>query len=407
MALNRNDNYNSEFWSGKNEHQLEHENEDNDGYPTKSSESQKRTEKLVTAVLNEIDPKIVTSFSKLTRDYVYDGLVRGLESHFSSLDASRPWLCFWICHSLSLLGEEFDNGTIQRVIYTLAKCRNVSGGFGGGFMQIPHTAPTYASVMALITMNTREAFLTIQRGRLYRFLFSLKDGGAFRVHEDGECDTRALYTVLAVASMCNMLTPELTNGCLDWITTTQGFDGGIGAEPGNESHGGYAYCVLASLVILGANSIDLQAFARWLFMRQMQIEGGFQGRTNKLVDSCYSFWQGACFALLNRLGTKMYFPNCNSARLLQYVIGACTHGNGGFKDKPDTHRDYYHTCYALSGLSIVLANDKLTNSSIDLGMSQLKETDPVYNVTVDKLGRARAFFARLPCTHAELMALEI
>ena len=23
----------------------------------------------------------------------------------------------------------------------------------------------------------------------------------------------------------------------------------------------------------------------------MRLEGGFQGRTNKLVDSCYSFWQ--------------------------------------------------------------------------------------------------------------------
>ena len=25
--------------------------------------------------------------------------------------------------------------------------------------------------------------------------------------------------------------------------------------------------------------------------RQVRLEGGFQGRTNKLVDSCYSFWQ--------------------------------------------------------------------------------------------------------------------
>lgn len=30
----------------------------------------------------------------------------------------------------------------------------------------------------------------------------------------------------------------------------------------------------------------------------MSFEGGFQGRTNKLVDGCYSFWQGSTFALL-------------------------------------------------------------------------------------------------------------
>nr|AUZ98400.1 protein farnesyltransferase subunit beta [Trachyspermum ammi] len=31
------------------------------------------------------------------------------------------------------------------------------------------------------------------------------------------------------------------------------------------------------------------------------LEGGFQGRTNKLVDGCYSFWQGGASALIQRL----------------------------------------------------------------------------------------------------------
>jgi prenyltransferase beta subunit len=31
---------------------------------------------------------------------------------------------------------------------------------------------------------------------------------------------------------------------------------------------------------------------------QTQLEGGFRGRTNKLVDACYSFWQGGAFAVL-------------------------------------------------------------------------------------------------------------
>ena len=30
----------------------------------------------------------------------------------------------------------------------------------------------------------------------------------------------------------------------------------------------------------------------------MPYEGGFQGRTNKLVDGCYSFWQGGVYPLL-------------------------------------------------------------------------------------------------------------
>lgn len=33
----------------------------------------------------------------------------------------------------------------------------------------------------------------------------------------------------------------------------------------------------------------------WSVHRQMSVEGGFQGRTNKLVDSCYSTWVVRCF----------------------------------------------------------------------------------------------------------------
>ncbi len=43
---------------------------------------------------------------------------------------------------------------------------------------------------------------------------------------------------------------------------------------------------------------------RWTCNRQMKLEGGFQGRTNKLVDGCYSFWQGGVFPLLHNLITN-------------------------------------------------------------------------------------------------------
>lgn len=37
--------------------------------------------------------------------------------------------------------------------------------------------------------------------------------------------------------------------------------------------------------------------------KQMKFEGGFQGRTNKLVDGCYSFWQGGAFPIIYELLT--------------------------------------------------------------------------------------------------------
>ena len=31
---------------------------------------------------------------------------------------------------------------------------------------------------------------------------------------------------------------------------------------------------------------------------QQAPEGGFDGRTNKLVDACYSWWVGGCWSLI-------------------------------------------------------------------------------------------------------------
>jgi protein farnesyltransferase subunit beta len=82
----------------------------------------------------------------------------------------------------------------------------------------------------------------------------------------------------------------------------QTYEGGLGGEPGNEAHGGYTYCGLAALVLAGCpHALDLQRLLHWAVQRQGWSEGGFNGRTNKLVDGCYSFWQGGVFPLLQEL----------------------------------------------------------------------------------------------------------
>ena len=53
-----------------------------------------------------------------------------------------------------------------------------------------------------------------------------------------------------------------------------------------------------SILFIGCTVSHLQ---RWLCNRQMKYEGGFQGRTNKLVDGCYSFWQAGAFPLIHKI----------------------------------------------------------------------------------------------------------
>jgi len=356
-----------------------------------------------------------------TVNYLRRGLQNPLGPSYTSLDASRPWLVYWMLHALELLNA-FPTDLVPGIRATLKSCMVEGGkGFGGGFMQEGHTAPTYASILAICTLGDLESFQMVDRQAIYDFLMELKDeSGGFRVQKDGELDTRGLYTALAVASVLNILTPELTKGCAEFVGRCQTFDGGMGGEPGNEAHGGYAFCALAALCILDRfDTIDVDALVDWVVHRQMRLEGGYQGRTNKLVDACYSFWQGAIPVLLHKhLGIRLPATatemeqaeqalNSNGApndvdagsylfaqtRLQQYLLLCCQFFDGGLKDKPEKHRDQYHTCYALSGLSLAQEG-----GSVLWGDPQnlLKATDPVYNVQADKLQAARDYFAAQP-----------
>ncbi len=50
-----------------------------------------------------------------------------------------------------------------------------------------------------------------------------------------------------------------------------------------------------------------QTHAEYSTHMQGSLEGGFAGRTHKLVDGCYSFWQGGLFPLLQRLQPLISF----------------------------------------------------------------------------------------------------
>lgn len=144
---------------------------------------------------------------------------------------------------------------------------------------------------------------------------------------------RGIYCLLLVATLLNILTPELVENTAEFISSCQTYEGGFSSSshpsyslsggllpfpaprpPLGEAHGGYTFCALASWILLqpyleSVNpevrpKIDLKNLLRWLVhMQGVDIElGGFKGRTNKLVDGCYSWWCGGSFALLEALG---------------------------------------------------------------------------------------------------------
>lgn len=90
--------------------------------------------------------------------------------------------------------------------------------------------------------------------------------------------------------------------------------------------------------------MNLPLLLSWLSARQYAPEGGFSGRTNKLVDGCYSHWVGGCWPLLqSALDGKPHSAEAplttvgslfSREGLDRYILGCCQSPHGGLRDKP-------------------------------------------------------------------------
>ncbi|XP_059951980.1 protein farnesyltransferase subunit beta isoform X2 [Mesoplodon densirostris] len=317
-----------------------------DSVETVTSMEQAKVEEKIQEVFssykfNHLVPRLILQREKHFH-YLKRGL-RQLTDAYECLDASRPWLCYWILHSLELLDEPIPQMVATDVCQFLELCQSPEGGFGGGPGQYPHLAPTYAAVNALCIIGSEEAYDVINREKLLQYLYSLKQpDGSFLMHVGGEVDVRSAYCAASVASLTNIITPDLFEGTAEWIARCQNWEGGIGGVPGMEAHGGYTFCGLAALVILKKERfLNLKSLLQWVTSRQMRFEGGFQGRCNKLVDGCYSFWQAGLLPLLHRALHAQGDPALSVSRwmfhqqaLQEYILMCCQCPTGGLLDKP-------------------------------------------------------------------------
>ncbi|CAH8875517.1 unnamed protein product [Trichobilharzia szidati] len=396
-------------------------------------------------------------------NYLYKRLYN-LPSSFENLDASQSWLAYWMVHGLGLLNVEIPEDMSLKLISLIADMQDPNGGFGGGRYQFPHLATSYGAVNCLVSLRRRDALDIINRDALANWMRKLRQpNGSFLMHVGGEIDVRGAYCAITVARLTGLLRkyPDLFESTAEWVASCQTYEGGFGGQPGLEAHGGYTFCAIAALCFLGRSDlINLPRLLRWASHRQMATEGGFQGRTNKLVDSCYSFWQGAVFQIVEELLWLSGDPALNDtdtlynpSALQEYILLCCqkvsytrpglsvhtkddsssetssmkrssspeqnmpTFDGGGLIDKPGTNPDPYHTCYALSGLSLAQHSpryhgpppttiDKKQSDNLSYPSSvvdllgaefgnELADLDPYHNIIHDRLAFALTYFREL------------
>lgn len=112
-------------------------------------------------------------------------------------------------------------------------------------------------------------------------------------------DMRGIYCLTVLISLSDSL-GELSHtqrkGLLDYINRSQVILGGFGSSPGAEAHGGYTFCAVAAIRLLGGEIIKPGRLFLWLSQRLDEMNG----RVGKPRDSCYIWWIGATMINIGR-----------------------------------------------------------------------------------------------------------
>lgn len=250
----------------------------------------------------------------------------------------------------------------------------------------------YGLFISIIMMG-EDIYGEIDQQEVYNLLFKFKrQDGSFSLSPVpfSEVDLRSTFCAIYLGWMFDVLTPELTKGVLDYVVRCQNYDGGFSPSPECESHGGYTFCAVGILHIFSNlnprlnpdaetdvyNRIDVNKLIRFLANRQDPFSGGYNGRTNKLVDTCYSFWVGSpSKTLVNDLKIPVFW---NDEAMRNFLLACTQSKDGGFCDRPPSSPDRFHTMFGFAGLKIsgmypgFPEIDTITGSSVEASIHMIE-----------------------------------
>lgn len=260
----------------------------------------------------------------------------------------------WI-YSLQILpSEDSDDESIKKCGFKgspfLGNTFDTKGSFtASDVYEGSHIAMTYTALLLLVILGDDLSRVNIKAIVHGLKALQLENGSFYSTPEGSENDMRFLYCACCISYVLQDWNGVNKESAISYIRNSMGYDYGISQRPQLESHGGSTFCALASLHLMGHLDTcfkprDLEKLKRWCLVRQ---KSGFQGRPNKPVDTCYSFWVGASLMLLDCYSFVDKEHNKEFLLSTQHVI------TGGFSKWPDVYPDILHAYFGICGMSLM------------------------------------------------------
>lgn len=212
-----------------------------------------------------------------------------------------------------------------------------------------HVAMTYTALCSLLILG--DDLSRVDKQAIAYGLKNLQlDDGSFQYCVEGsENDMRFLYCVASVCYMINDFSTINVSKAVSYIHSSLSYEGGFGQGPFLEAHGGSTFCAIASLHLFNQlhslRPSELALVTQWCHKRQEN--GGFHGRPNKAVDTCYSFWIGATLQILGS------FERVDKAANRNWLLSVQDYITGGFGKWTSTSPDPLHSYMALAGMALM------------------------------------------------------
>ena len=252
---------------------------------------------------------------------------------------------------------------------------------------------------------------------------------------DGREDMRMCYCAAGVAYILGPKYSCLDAAKLrKFVSSAQSYEGGLGQGWEMEGHSGLNFCGIACLELLRRceeqerglglaslsldpeqghpvfSDLDLQECVKYMLARQTtwvdELDdededeeattngvpdasepatvrtpppgsdetpiAGFNGRPNKMANTCYCYWNLGALAIFNSPGAPPTHPVglthlAHTASTRKYLLDTTQHQIGGFSKAPGEHPDLMHSYLALAALSVIDIN----GGKEDIGIKEM------------------------------------